>query len=54
MTVDAPELMVGGHVIIEAEIKEQPSRRRLNAHHRRISHQISRKRESRHRRPIKG
>ena len=36
MPVDAPEQVIGGDVIIEAEIVEQPSRRRLNAHHRRI------------------
>ena len=54
MPVDSPELMVGGHVVIETEIVKQPGRRRLNAHHRRIPRQISRRSESRPRRPING
>ena len=42
MPIDAPELMVGGHVVVEAEIIKQSGCSRLNAHHRRIPRQISR------------
>ena len=36
-------MMVGGHVVVEAEIIKQSGRSRLNAHHRRIPRQISKK-----------
>ena len=51
MPVDATELMVVGHMVVEAEIVKQPGLRRLNAHHRRIPRQISKGSESRRRRP---
>jgi hypothetical protein len=34
MPLDAAQLMTGRDVIIKAEVVEQPSRRRLHAHHR--------------------
>jgi hypothetical protein len=54
MPIDTPELMVGGHVIVETEIIKQPGCSRLNAHHRLIPRQISRRSESRRWRPING
>jgi hypothetical protein len=41
MAVNAPEHMVDRHVFLKAEIIEQPRRRFLNAHHRRLSRRIS-------------
>ena len=52
MPVDASQYVIGRDVIVEAEIIDQPGRRRLNAHHRRIPRQIARSSESRHRRCI--
>ena len=34
MTVDAPEQVIGGDVLVEAEIIKQPRRRLLNSQHR--------------------
>jgi hypothetical protein len=37
VSVDAPRQVIGRDVVIEAEIMEQPSVCRLNAHHRYLS-----------------
>jgi hypothetical protein len=42
VAVDAPEHVIEGDVLVEAEIIEQPSRRPLTSHHRRFSCRISR------------
>jgi hypothetical protein len=42
MAVNAPEHMVDWDMFLKAEIIEQPRRRFLNAHHRRLSRRISR------------
>ncbi len=42
VTVDAPEQVIGGDVLVEAEIIKQPRRRLLKPHHRRFSCGISR------------
>ncbi|WP_296711151.1 hypothetical protein [Rhodoblastus sp.] len=36
MLINAAQLMINRDVIIEAEVKEQPRRCRLHAHHRRF------------------
>ena len=42
VTVDAPEQVVGGDMLVEAEIIKQPRRRLLKPHHSRSSCRISR------------
>jgi hypothetical protein len=37
VAVNAPEHVIGRDVFVEAEITEQPRRRSLKAHHRRLS-----------------
>jgi hypothetical protein len=41
MAVNAPKHVVDRHMFLNAEIIEQPRRRCLNAHHRRLSRRIS-------------
>ena len=41
MTVDAPERVIAGDVLVEAEIIEQPPRRLLNPHHRRLNNDVA-------------
>ena len=37
VSIDAPQQMIGRDVLIEAKVVKQPSRCRLNPHHRRLS-----------------
>jgi hypothetical protein len=48
MRVNAPEHMVDKDVFLKAKIIEQPRRRSLNAHHRRLSRKSAGVNESRH------
>jgi hypothetical protein len=41
VAVNAPEQVIGRNVFVEAEIIEQPRRRSLKPHHRRLSRRIS-------------
>ena len=47
VAVDAPEQVIGRNVFVEAEIIEQPRRRSLKPHHRRLSRKSAGFNESR-------